>query len=193
MKTMNDATRWNHIYSDKTASPALVARVLSRNAHLLPDTGEALDLACGRGANALFLAEHGLRTQAWDISEVAIETLKNQTTTSHPNLQSQVRDVLKRPPEPASFDVIVISRFLERSIVPALTAALRRGGVIFYQTFISDKSSQSGPTNPAYLLGKNELLHLFQDMHILVYREEGRSGDLDKGFRNEAMLVASKP
>ncbi len=190
MTTMNDARKWDQIYSQKTGSHPLAAQVLVQNAHLLPETGDALDLACGRGANAMFLAQHGLSTQAWDISKVAINTLKNQTDAIHQKLHCQVRDVLESPPEPASFDVIVISRFLERSIVRALIAALRSGGLIFYQTFISEKLSQSGPTNPDYLLGKNELLHLFQAMQILVYREEGCIGNVTQGFRNEAMLVA---
>ncbi|NKB38081.1 MAG: methyltransferase domain-containing protein [Gammaproteobacteria bacterium] len=191
MKTTDDAVKWNQIYKEKSDSAILPSPVLIENSHLLPDTGIALDLACGRGANALFLAEHGLDTQAWDISDVAIETLQRKASGTHRNLHCQVRDIINMPPEPASLDVIVVSRFLERCIVPNLIAALRHGGLIFYQTFINDQVSQSGPRNPDYRLKNNELLHLFQDMRILVYREEGSVGSVSQGFRNEAMLIAS--
>ena len=48
---------------------------LREYAFLLPETGTALDLACGRGGNALLLARRGLQAHAWDISEEAIEHL----------------------------------------------------------------------------------------------------------------------
>jgi len=41
-------------------------------------------------------------------------------------------------------------------------------------------------------LAENELLHLFADLQIVVYREEGKIGDISQGFRNEALLIARK-
>ena len=49
-----------------------------------------------------------------------------------------------------------------------------------------------GPSNPKFLLDKNELLHLCKDLEILVYREEGTTGCIDQGWRNKAMIVAKK-
>ena len=84
---------------------------------------------------------------------------------------------------------MVVSRFLERSLAGNLVRALKPGGLLFYQTFIREKADAAGPHNPAYLLRPNELLELFKDLRLLVYREEALIGDLDRGFRNEAMLV----
>ena len=71
----DDAMRekWNTKYLQQGPSQWPVAEVLLENKHLLPEQGSALDLACGYGANARLLAEHGLQTYAWDISNVAIE------------------------------------------------------------------------------------------------------------------------
>jgi len=52
------------------------AAVLTRNQHLLPASGKMLDLACGRGVNALWLAARGLEVHAWDFSETAIDRLQ---------------------------------------------------------------------------------------------------------------------
>lgn len=66
--TPSDKTqqKWDRLYEKDTSTE--VASVLAENSYLLPSQGNALDLACGLGANALFLSEHGLETHAWDIS-----------------------------------------------------------------------------------------------------------------------------
>jgi SAM-dependent methyltransferase len=167
--------------------------VLSGNAHLLPGTGQALDLACGRGGNALFLAGRGLETTAWDISGEAIAALAEEARRRGLPVRAEERDVVAAPPPPAAFDVIVVSYFLERALAPAITAALRPGGLLFYQTWIEEAVSGRGPRNPAYRLARNELLRLFAPLDVLVYREEGRTGEAGRGFRDEAMLVAMAP
>ncbi|MCW8828638.1 MAG: hypothetical protein OQK94_06240, partial [Gammaproteobacteria bacterium] len=64
---------------------------------------------------------------------------------------------------------------------------------LFYQTFIADRADPAiGPANPDYLLAPNELLRLFPDLVVRLYREEGVLGDTAKGLRNEACLVAEK-
>jgi len=191
---MNDATRrcWDRRYSDSMTGqqPALV---LSAHLHLLPATGTALDLACGLGANALLLAGRGLATWAWDISAVAIARLEQAARQAGLAIGTEVRDVTLNPPEPARFDVIVVSRFLERSLAPALQAALRPGGLLFYQTFTKIRTAEAtGPRNPDFLLDDNELLRLFAPLRVRFYREEGLLGDTTQGVRNEALLIAQK-
>ena len=103
-----------------------------------------------------------------------------------------MRDVVQQLPAPHSFYVILVSFFLERELVPALIAALRPGGLLFYQTFSRVAVSDCGPSNPAYRLDDNELLQLFRPLRVRFYREEARLGDVTRGYRDVAMLVAEK-
>ena len=187
-----DQAKWDRIYTDSAEKSAEPCRMLSSCSHLLPAEGEALDLACGRGGNALYLAARGLTAHAWDISTVAVAALSERANRDGLQLATEQRDVSAQPPAPESFDVIVVSRFLDRRLAPALCAALREGGLLFYQTFTREKISATGPNNPAYRLGPNELLQLFRSLHIIYYHEEGKVGDTGRGFRDEAMLVAQK-
>lgn len=189
---MNDADKWDRIYRSGGHAGQQAATVLAENLHLLPVSGRALDLACGQGTNALLLARHGLETHAWDISEVVIRKLEAIATDEDINLHPEQRDVVHQPPPAAAFDIIVVSRFLDRQLVPALVDALRQEGLIFYQTFIRDRVDETGPANPEYRLAVNELLTLFSALSIIFYREEGTIGDTTRGFRNEAMLIARK-
>ena len=67
--------KWDAVYS-KADTPTTAAEVLARHQHLLPESGRALDLACGLGGNALFLANCGLQVDAWDISAAGLPSIK---------------------------------------------------------------------------------------------------------------------
>jgi len=184
----NTAKDWNQRYqSAKTLPKACFA--LQKYAYLLPKTGKALDLACGLGGNALFLAQRGLECSAWDFSAQAITQL--QQTAQNLPVHAEVRDVVLNPPAPNSFDVIVVSHFLERDLAVPLKNALTKGGILIYQTFSREAVDlDSPPRNPAYRLAAGELLHLFSGLKVIIYHEEGNLGDSSQGLRNQALLIA---
>ena len=188
---MSIKAKWNERYRAATGEPQ-ASRVLEENLHLLPGSGRALDLACGLGANAILLAQQGLTVDAWDIADVAIAALQELALRRHLSIQAEVRDVAVHPPEPKTFDVVVVSYFLDRDIVPALIQALKPGGLIYYQTFTRQRVSDRGPQRAEFGLADQELLSLFSGLQVLFYREEGRVGDVQKGFRDEAMFIGRK-
>ncbi|MEH6470409.1 MAG: methyltransferase domain-containing protein [Halopseudomonas sp.] len=183
--------KWNQRYQQaERINPA--ARVITDNLHLLPLQGNALELACGLGGNALELAGQGLNTQAWDLSNIAIDKLQQLAELQQLPLQARCIDIQQHSLSPESFDLICVTGFLERSLCPAIIAALKPSGLLFYQTFTRAKINQSGPSNPQFLLQQGELLSLFGALTPLVYREELDSGKLEQGLRNQAYLVARK-
>lgn len=184
--------KWDARYRDARAEQAQPAFVLESFAHLLPAQGTALDVACGLGGNARFLAQRGLVTEAWDLSPVAIDKLRAAATQRGWSLVAQVRDVCVRPPAAASFDVIVVTHFLERRLAPLLVAALRPHGLLYYQTFTLARVDDSGPPPGPYRLGDNELLALFRTLRLRAYREESVLGDPRAGWRNQALLVGEQ-
>jgi SAM-dependent methyltransferase len=184
--------KWNERYRGAGAPGYPAVEVLAAYSHLLPKQGKALEIACGLGANALILDEHGLQTTAWDISSVAIERLAAEANGRGLAMDCEARDVVNTPPAANSFDVIIVSYFLDRALIPHIRRALRRNGLVFYQTYIRDKVSDAGPGNPDFRLTDNELLTMFSGYRILLYREEGRVGELATGYRDEAMLIAQK-
>jgi SAM-dependent methyltransferase len=192
---MSDAdrhARWNARWTRRSYSDLTVASVVQRYAYLLPPGGQVLEVACGLGANALYLAAHGFAVTAWDYAGTAIERLREEAGRRGVVLQAEVRDVVARPPEPASFDAIVVTRFLERDLCPRLAAALRPGGVLCYQSFVRDAVSDSGPEDLAFRFAPNELLHLFPGLRVLVFHDEGTAGVTSQGLRDESVLVARR-
>ncbi len=188
---MQEQDKWDQIYrnSDITAAPATV---LKQNACLLPAQGTALDLACGLGGNALFLARHGLETEGWDISAVALAKLEGKSQFAGLRIQTKQVKITPETFLHQAFDVIVVSRFLDRSLAPAIMGALKPDGLLFFQTFVVDKLTRSGPSNPDYLLQRNELLTLFDALTLVYYQELSRIGDLNVGNRDEALFIGQK-
>lgn len=184
--------RWDRRHAE-TPEIGAPAEVLLRNAHLLPPSGKALDLACGRGANALWLASRSaLSVEAWDFSPVAIARLADAAAARGLRVAALVRDVVAEPPAPDSCDLLVVTHFLERSLGPALRAAVRPGGIVAYQTFTREAVSTRGPSTPEWRLAPNELLGLFGGFVVRAYREEGLLGDTGRGLRDVAYLVAQR-
>ena len=185
--------KWNHVYSqyDHMRYPA-AAEVLTENDFLLPSTGMALDLASGLGANSIFLAEHELAVTAWDSSSVAIDKLSTYAAQQGLHINACQQKIVANSLTECSFDVIVVSRFLDRTLSDAIIGALKPDGLLFYQTFTREKTSRKPPNNPDYLLTENELLALFSPLRVIFYRENALIGEQLQGLRNEAQFVGQK-
>ncbi|MFM8331855.1 MAG: class I SAM-dependent methyltransferase [Candidatus Methylumidiphilus sp.] len=184
--------KWDRVYAQSQDLEPTPAAILTDYPHLLPQKGQALDLACGLGGNALYLARRGFHVHAWDISGVAVARLNTRANSLGLDITAQRIDVETTPFPAAAFDVVTVSRFLARPLSGPIMASLKPGGLLFYQTYLRDKLSPNGPNNPDYLLAPNELLAMFNTLKVLVYREEGRVGDLSLGLRDEAHFIGQK-
>ena len=178
---MDDRERWNARHRSACGVPAPCDALRAAEPHL-PPRGVALDLACGRGGNALWLARRGLATRAWDISDAAIAQLRERARRERLAVEARTRDVARHPPASASCDLLVVSHFLHRPILPRLAAAVRPDGLLVYQTFLAGHAGP-GPRNPDYLLRPGELQALCEGWECLRAREAG----------GQAQWVARKP
>ena len=172
---MGSATLWDTRHRKAWGEPQ-ACPVLREHPEHLPERGEALDLACGRGGNALWLARHGrLTVHAWDRSVDGIRYLRAQAAHEGLPVQAEVRDVVLNPPRAEQYDVLAVSYFLDRGLMPALVAAVRPGGVLYYQTFLAGHTG-AGPGNPDYLLHPGELAEYCANWQVLhALEQEGQA------------------
>jgi SAM-dependent methyltransferase len=187
-----DAQRWDERYQRESDFwlERKPRQLLTSNAHLLPAEGRALDAACGVAINALFLAQHGLRTFALDISEYALRLAKQRASSIGLPLEAAVID-LSNPWLPAAhFEVIVNFHFLERGTIPVYRQALKSGGLIFFDTF-SKRGERND--NPVYYLDPGELIGWFHDFEIIHYAENDLIPSVNHSKRGIAQLIARKP
>ena len=129
---------------------------------------------------------------AWDISVVAIDKLTAYALRQGLNISACQAKIDVDSFAECSFDVIVVSRFLDRTLSDAIIGALKPDGLLFYQTFTREKVSPRPPNNPDYLLMESELLALFAPLKVLFYRDNALIGNRLRGLRNEAQFVGQK-
>jgi len=155
----------------------------------LPASGHALDVACGRGRHALWLARHGFETTAIDRDPQAVAALNARARAEGLTLSATAMDIESGVAAlgEAVYDVVVAVHYLHRPLFPALLAALRPGGVLVYETFTRAQAARGRPTNPAFLLEAGELRRLVAGLDILDERE----GDFEG--RMVASVVAMRP
>ncbi len=193
---MSARDRWNERYAEPEREwmPESPAEWLAEHAGLLPGGGRALDVACGDGRNALYLAQLGYMVDAIDVSDVAIEALRTQTRARGLSMTIAPRVVdLEREPLPVGpYDVIVMMNFLQRDLFGPLQQALAPGGLLVFETLARCHVDELGHSfNPAYLLAPGELRAVFADLEIVAHHEgvAQRSG----GARGVAGIVARRP
>ena len=144
------------------------------NVDLLPDAGRALDLACGKGRHALLLAAAGFAVTAVDRDADALHRLRAQALRLELDLRVEVdgsRGAGRRTWAPTTFDLIVVTRYLHRPLIPQLVSALAPGGILIYETFLVSQAERGHPSNPAFLLEPGELTALVRPLEILRARE----------------------
>lgn len=154
---------------------------LVHNADLLPRGGRLLDVACGRGRHALWLAVQGYEVTAIDRSAEAIRRVKEAATRLGLTITTEVVDLETDPPPSLGsqiYDAVVVFNYLHRPLMPAIREAVKIGGSIFYETFTRRQAERGRPRNPAFLLEEGELERLMAPFTILQSRE----GDIDGRF-----------
>jgi SAM-dependent methyltransferase len=136
-----------------------------------PSGGRALDLACGLGRHALWLASRNWRVTVVDLSNVAIGKLSQAALELNVNLNLLVGDAAEYKFEPTRFDLIVLFYHLDRNLFPKIVSALKPGGLLICKMSLQwdpDGGVTGVSANP---LGRNELPLLVPELHVL-YQEE---------------------
>ena len=155
----------------------------------LLESRAALDLACGAGRHAIFLAEQGFETTAIDFAGAGLEMARGRAAERGLDLETRMLDLEAEDVNLGVevFDLIVVVHFLDRPLFDVIKRALKPGGLVVYKTYTRDQLAlPEGPRNPAYVLEANELLREFPDYRVLRY-EEKVSGE------GTAALLAQKP
>ena len=128
-----------------------------RHAQSIPARGKVLDLACGSGRHARFLAGLGYPVLAVDRDARALAGLSaiEGITTRQLDLEGE-----EWPLAGQVFDGIVVTNYLWRPRLPDVLALLAPGGALIYETFMVGNAAYGKPTNPAFLLQAGELRQL---------------------------------
>jgi len=146
------------------------SRWVARFAPLVPAGARVLDLAAGHGRHARLFASRDARVVAVDRDAGALSDMKNVA-----GIETRVLDLesAEWPLARERFDAIVITNYLHRPSLHAVLDVLAEDGVLLYETFARGNEVFGRPSNPDFLLEKDELLHVVQGRLIVAAFEQG--------------------
>ena len=154
--------------ADHAPAPAEPSDWVIRFAGLIRAGGRVLDLACGSGRHACYLAKRGFEVEAVDRDAAALALLAEA-----PGVNATLAD-LEGGPWPYAgvrFDGIVVTNYLHRPLLPVLCASLEPGGVLIYETFAQGNERFGRPSNPQFLLQPGELLRASDALRVIAYED----------------------
>lgn len=144
----------------------------------LIEPGEVLDLACGAGRHARFLAARGHSVSAVDRDAASLSIAAgNEITTVQCDLESEQADTSAGWPfRRARFQGIVVTNYLHRPLFGPILTSLAPGGILIYETFAAGNERFGKPSNPAFLLQPGELLDIAQSarsegFHVVAFED----------------------
>jgi len=141
-----------------------------RYAHLVPPGARVLDLACGFGRHARLFAQRSAHVLAVDRDRDALSALEGIA-----GIETRLIDLEASgwPFAGERFDAIVVSRYLHRTTLPQLIAAVADEGTLLYETFARGNETYGRPSNPNFLLEPGELLAIAAPRLTVVAFEQG--------------------
>lgn len=141
---------------DRAVPPAPPSSWVVRFAAATPKGARALDVACGSGRHVRWLCARGIAVTGVDrdLSVLRADAGVQGTTL----IEADLEQGAPPPWAPDSFDLVVVTNYLWRPLLPAIIAAVADGGLLIYETFAAGNATFGRPSNPAFLLEPGELL-----------------------------------
>ncbi len=185
-----DRHAWDERYTgDELVWTAEPNRFLvAETAGLAP--GRVLDLACGEGRNAIWLAEQGWSATGVDFSRVGLDKARDLAAARATSVEWVLADVTEYRPEPGGFDLVIVMYLhlpeaSRRVVFRRAAAAAAAGGTVLVVGHDSTNPSEGwgGPGDASVLYGPDDVVADLDPLEIVKaerVRRPVRTDDGDK-------------
>ena len=174
-------------------APRVLASRRSSGSGSQPRQPRALDVACGTGRNARYLAGLGFEVDALDIAEAGLVRARGLAEADGLSVRWLQHDLDGGLPEELSgFDLILLVRYVNLPLLRELGGRLKPGGWIICEEHLQTRAEVVGPGNPDFRVAPGALADAVKGLEVLL-TEEGLSRDPDGRPVALARLVARRP
>ena len=164
-----DRARWDTVYTESDAERvAALPAVFGDVEDVFPRTGTALDIACGTGGAAVWMAQRGLRVHAVDVSAVAIARARRLAEQTAVPVAFDVADLDAGLPSGEPVDVLLCHKFRDTALYGSMIARLKPGGLLAICVL-----SEVGATPGRFRAVAGELRAAFDHLDVIADGEGG--------------------
>ena len=163
-----DRRDWDRRYTDGGLAPLDECGpppVFAEHEDLLPGTGDALELACGRGRGAVWLAGRGLEYHGVDVSPVAIDLARK--LVAHHGLAErcrfEVHDLDIGLPDGPQVDLLLCYLFRDPNLDAAIVERVKPGGIL-----VTAALSEVGAEPGRFRAKPGELREAYSSLEVLA-------------------------
>ena len=169
-----DRKKWNQRYGEGAYSSRDYPSEFLKQRLSQTKPGKALDLACGTGRNAIFLAQNGFCVDAVDVSSVGLERAGERADSLGVSINWLNQDLLDQWKLPIErYSLIIMFRFVALDLLAVLPEILERGGSLIIEEHLRWRDHMvTGPTNEKFRVTPGELARVMDGLKVL-YKYEG--------------------
>jgi SAM-dependent methyltransferase len=165
-----DRNKWNQRYAEdgyhKNNPVTLVEDWLPR----FP-VGRALDVACGAGRNAIFLAQAGYQVDAIDISREGLNLARQKAENQGLSINWIEHDLDQPYPFNVNYDLIIVMWYVDLGLISRLCDCLAPGGYLLCEEHLITDREVIGPTSSNYRVAPGVLREAVSGLEVLLYEE----------------------
>jgi len=166
-----------------------------------PRSGHALDIACGAGRNAIYLASCGYSVDAVDISPIGLERAQRSADVAGVEVNWICADLMAEdtddipvddvlPVPHSDYDLIVVFRFVAKELLERLHEYLAPSGFLIVEEHLQTSAEVVGPSSQRFRMAPGQLSQLLAPLQI-VHSFEGEVVEPDGKVAALARVVAS--
>jgi len=146
-----------------TEAPSLWVQ---RWSHLAKPQSQVLDLACGAGRHMKYFQSLGHFCTGVDRSAEALAEASSYGKVIEADMEDG-----PWPLSGQTFDVVVVTNYLWRPLMPRILECLAPEGLLIYETFALGHEKFGKPSRPDFLLKPGELLQTCAQLHVIAYED----------------------
>ena len=165
-----DRIKWNQRYAEdsyqKNNPVTLVEDWLPR----IP-VGRALDVACGAGRNAIFLAQAGYLVDAIDISAEGLNQARQKAESQGLSINWIEHDLDQAFEFDTDYDLIIVLWYVDLALITRLCDCLAVGAYLLCEEHLITDQEVIGPTSLNYRVAPSDLREAVSGLDILLYEE----------------------
>ena len=191
--SIDDRKKWDLRYGDGAyANRGYPSEFLENR---IPELkiGRALDLACGAGRNAIYLAELGFKVDALDISSVGLDIAKKRSEEIGVSVNWINQDLLANwQSQKQKYDLILMFRFVSSELLVKLPQLLTRGGSLLVEEHLHwPEGNVVGPTSDRFRVMSGELSAACKGLNVM-FEYEGLVDEPDGSVAALSQIHAKK-
>jgi tellurite methyltransferase len=171
-----DRTRWNQRYAEDSYHKNNPVTLLEDWLPKLP-AGRALDVACGAGRNALYLAQAGYQVDAIDISAEGLNQALQKAEHQRLSINWIEHDLDQAFQFDTDYDLIIVMWYVNLALITRLCGCLAAGGYLLCEEHLITDQEVIGPSSLNFRVVPGDLREAVSGLDILFYEESIEKND----------------